>query len=81
MNKWKELTEDSEFELEDHDWYLLAVKGYGTPMKARYHCDVPHFEVLMHDNPMYIYCGVNGWGDITHYMEMPKLPWEVENNT
>ena len=72
--KWKELTEDSQFELEDHDWYLLAIKGYGTPMKAKYHiCE--GFEILMQGTPKFLY--VWEWKDkITHYMEMPKLPQE-----
>lgn len=25
--------------LEDHHFYLVTVKGYGTPMKAKYHID------------------------------------------
>lgn len=27
--------------LEDHNFYLVTVKGFGTPMKAMYHIDMP----------------------------------------
>lgn len=27
--------------LKDHDFYLVTVKGFGTPMKAMYHIDMP----------------------------------------
>lgn len=27
--------------LKDHNFYLVTVKGFGTPMKAMYHIDMP----------------------------------------
>jgi len=76
MNEWKELTEDDEY-LQDHYWYLFAVKGHGTPLKGKYHCDVPHIELLMgfgEANDVYYFWE---WKDkITHYMELPNMPGE-----
>lgn len=72
---WKPLTEDTEFK--DHYWYLLATTKYGTAVKAKFHNDVNHFEILTQSGSEYVY----SWeweGYITHYMEIPKLPWEIQ---
>lgn len=82
MSEWKELSEDSKFDLEDHEWYLFAVKGINNPVKGRFHCDCAHIELLMgfgQRNDVYYFWE---WKDkITHYMEMPLLPGEKENNS
>lgn len=79
--EWIPLTEKSADELIDHNWYLLASKKYGTPLKAKYHCDVPHFQIAsLRGMIPFDYCYVNDLDDmeITHYMDMPLLPWELE---
>ena len=37
---WREFNLDNE-ELQDHHFYLVAHKDYGTPMKAKWHQDCP----------------------------------------
>lgn len=80
--EWTPLTEDSINELVDHNWYLLASEKFGTPLKAKYHADAPHFQIFATLKGMAIfdYCYVSDLGErgITHYMDMPLLPWELE---
>lgn len=75
--RWKKLKKDTK--LQDHFWYLLAIKGYGTPMKAKYHIE-GYFSVLAGSGrPDMIYWDIQ-WKDVVlYYAEMPKLPWEKEN--
>ena len=75
IGDWKIVSEE---DLEDHNWYLIAVEGYGTPLKAKYHSDgIPEFQAFTVDpwsgNSYWKYFDVD---DVKYYMEMPKLPWE-----
>ena len=56
--------------LKDHHYYLVAVKGKETAMKAKYHIDSPFgFEPVNGEfDPM----------DVTHWMPLPELPQENE---
>lgn len=57
--------------LEDHYWYLIVHKDYGTPMKAKYHSDCPHFTFFDAGGEEVCYLFEN---KITHYMELPDIP-------
>lgn len=59
----------------DHNFYLIAHKDFGTPLKAQYHSDFPHFtfSVSGRGYAEFVYDG-----KITHYMELPELPWKEE---
>lgn len=63
--------EAGEDSLEDHYWYLIAHKDYGTPMKAKYHSDCPHFTFFDANGERATYLFEN---KITHYMELPDIP-------
>lgn len=79
---WIPITEETEFE--NHEWYLLAHKDFGTPVKARFHDDIPHFEILVQNwtNDENSVCYEWDWKEkIPYYMEMPKLPWEIKNES
>lgn len=75
MNKWIPIDEGT---LEDHHYYLIAHKDYGTPMKAKFHreCFGDRFEFFTYSGPQYE-CSLDG--KITHYMELPSLPWDDES--
>ena len=74
---WIEVTEDTE--LEDHYFYLFAVKGYGTPIKGRFHDDCSHIELYIGagaPNETYYFWE---WKDkITHYHELPRFRQKSE---
>lgn len=82
--EWIPLTEESADELIDHNWYLLASENHGTPLKALYHCDIPHFQIFVRGEkdgmPHFEYYYINDFDNegYTHYMDMPLLPWELE---
>lgn len=80
--RWTPLTEESADELIDHNWYLLASKNHGTALKARYNDDLPHFEILVTKGFSAqiecVYCWDWAKYGLTHYMDMPLLPWELE---
>lgn len=67
---------EKEDNLIDHYWYLVAHEDYKTPIKAKYHSDVPHFTFSANgkEHASYIF-----EGKITHYMDLPELPKEAEN--
>lgn len=67
---------EKEDDLIDHYWYLVAHEDYKTPIKAKYHSDVPHFTFSANgeEHASYIF-----EGKITHYMDLPELPKEAEN--
>lgn len=71
---------DNDDRLEDHFFYLVADKRYGTPMKAKYH-DEGYFQILSQYHYSTQNADVWSWefGDvITHYMQLPELPWKYE---
>lgn len=68
--KWKTIG-GGEWVLKDHYWYLIAHKDYGTPMKAKYHSDCPHFTFFDANGERATYLFEN---KITHYMELPDIP-------
>lgn len=57
--------------LKDHYWYLIAHKDYGTPIKAIYHSDCPHFSFFTTNGERTSYLFED---KITHYMELPDIP-------
>ena len=63
--------------LKDHYWYLIAHKDYGTPMKAKYHSDCPHFTFFDARGERATYLFED---KITHYMELPDIPKEAEKD-
>lgn len=69
---------EKEDDLIDHYWYLVVHEDYKTPIKAKYHSDVPHFTFSANgkEHASYIF-----EGKITHYMDLPELPKEVENDS
>lgn len=53
--------------LENHYFYLILHEDYGTPIKARYHDDVPHFTFYTSEGPKTTYLFEN---KITHFAEL-----------
>lgn len=84
--EWTPLTRESADNLLDHWWYLLACKKHGTALKAKYHLDsAPYFEIFSTTERdatfdyLYLYeLDDSDDYEITHYMDMPLLPWELE---
>lgn len=77
---WKEFDLDNE-ELQDHYFYLVAHKDYGTPMKAKWHQDCPPtFQVYIGGGKCdeYIDELSNYHAEenkkITHWCKLPNLP-------
>ena len=77
---WKEFDLDNE-ELQDHHFYLVAHKDYGTPMKAKWHQDCPPtFQVYIGGGKCdeYIDELSNYHAEenkkITHWCKLPNLP-------
>lgn len=77
---WREFNLDNE-ELQDHHFYLVAHKDYGTPMKAKWHQDCPPtFQVYIGDGKCdeYIDELSNYHAEenkkITHWCKLPNLP-------
>ena len=72
---WKKFTFQAEHDLlKDHHFYLVAHKGYGTPMKAKWHQDcAPHFEVLIGDGKTNEYVSIFD-EKITHWKELDDKP-------
>ena len=77
---WKEFDLDNE-ELQDHHFYLVAHKDYGTPMKAKWHQDcTPTFQVYIGGGKCdeYIDELSNYHAEenkkITHWCKLPNLP-------
>lgn len=70
---WHKLPDDENL-LEDHYWYLIAHRRFGTPMKAKYHddCDA-RFEFYCAEGRCSSYLTDN---EVTHWMELPKKPEE-----
>ena len=68
---WIELDDKTADDLNDHVWYLIAHKDYETPMKAKYHIDVPSFTFNTSEGEQRTYLFENR---ITHYMPLPELP-------
>lgn len=81
-NQWIPLTQEVvDMDLKDHHFYLVADKRFGTPMKALFHSDsLAHFEIVSTSkaNDSHIVCvyDLARGCPITHYMELPSLPWE-----
>lgn len=44
--KWIPWDIEDDPRLKDHHYYLVTHTAYSTPMKAKYHDDVPHFEIM-----------------------------------
>lgn len=95
-NDWIPLTQEAvDDNLKDHWFYLVADKRFKTPMKAIFHADsLAHFEIVSRsiesasmDDIVYVCDLDNEYGPegemcpITHYMELPNLPWEDSNDT
>ena len=90
-DQWIPLTQEAvDMDLKDHHYYLIADKRFDTPMKAKFHSDpLAHFELTIlvstpvsTNDVVYVYDIDGQWGDacpITHYMELPSLPWEKNN--
>ena len=93
--QWIPLTQEVvDMDLKDHCFYLVADKRFGTPMKAIFHSDsLAHFQIVSTsiesenvDDIVYVYDLAGDYspeGDtcpITHYMELPSLPWEKEDD-
>ena len=71
---WNEWVED-DTRLEDHYFYLVVDKEYGTPMKAKYHDDVPHFEIYGATKSNLVReCVYFFENRITHWMPLPPTP-------
>lgn len=68
--EWLPLNENKDL-LKDHYWYLVAHSDYKTPMKAKYHNDVPHFVLSTHSGEETTYIFEN---KISHFMPLPDLP-------
>jgi len=92
-NDWIPLTHEAvDNDLKDHWFYLVADKRFGTPMKALFHLDpLAHFEIVStskfnNNDIVYVYDLAGDWSPqrdacpITHYMELPSLPWEDKSN-
>lgn len=93
-SQWIPLTQEAVDDLKDHWFYLVADKRFGTPMKAMFHSDpLDHFQIVSTsiesasmDDIVYVYDLAGDYGPegdtcpITHYMEMPRLPWEDKSN-
>lgn len=88
-NDWIPLTQEVvDMDLKDHWFYLIADKRFKTPMKAMFHADsLAHFQIVSRsidsasmDDIVYVYDLERDYGTeectITHYMELPNLPWE-----
>lgn len=88
-NDWIPLTQEVvDTELKDHWFYLVADKRFKTPMKAMFHADsLAHFQIVSRsidsasmNDIVYVYDLEQDYGTeectITHYMELPSLPWE-----
>ena len=77
---WHKLP-DTEDMLRDHYFYLVRHIEFGTPMKAKFHADgEPHFEIYGCNHgagKMIVYSSDFG-SHITHWMDMPDLPAEIE---
>ena len=93
--QWIPLTQEVvDMDLKDHHFYLVADKRFDTPMKAEFHSDpLAHFIIVstsvgdIKNDIVYVYDLAGDYspeGDtcpITHYMELPSLPWEAKNDT
>ncbi len=90
--QWIPLTQEVvDMDLKDHHFYLVADKRFGTPMKAEFHSDpLAHFQIvsisrLLCNDVVYVYDLAGDYSPagetcpITHYMELPGLPWEKNN--
>lgn len=59
----------------DRHWYLIVHKDFGTPMKAKYHSDCPHFTFFYEGGEG---CSYLFEDKVTHYMELPDIPMKGE---
>lgn len=75
--EWVKITPESIKNLKDHHYYLVADTRYETPMKAKYDEDYPQFTLLLrrNDTACASVCLLENDCTITHYMELPLLPW------
>lgn len=55
--------------LKDNYYYLVTHKDYDTPMKAKYHGNVPRFDILGGNNEVALFFD----GTVTAWMELPDI--------
>lgn len=55
----------------DHEWVLVADRRFGTPMKAKYHCDNDYFEYSTSLEG--VYGSYSDDGDIQAWMPIPMF--------
>ncbi len=70
--KWIPWKSENDEHLKDRHYYLVTMRTYDTPMKAKYYDEVlPHWKVYgtTIENTEYIYFADD---QITAYMELPK---------
>ena len=75
MTKWIPFNYDNINKLEDHHFYLVATTFLNVPVVAKYHSDgSPHFEIMPYGGNVFYICDP----EITHFMELPKMPSKEE---
>ena len=69
--RWNKFDPMDDDKLKDHWYYLIAMEGYETPMKAKWHSDLNMFEVKGVNRAVYN-------DEIRAWMEMPEMPNEKD---
>lgn len=81
-DEWKVFDQESVYDntFRDHYFYLLAVKGYGTPIKAKFHDDpFPCFTHYAMQNNVVGEYGID-LETITHWRYLPAMPEQEADN-
>ena len=76
QGKWIFFDQESVYDntFRDHYFYLLAVIGFGTPIKAKFHDDpLPCFTHYAMQNNVVGEYSIE-FEDITHWMHLPTIP-------
>lgn len=82
QGEWVNFDQESVYDntFRDHYFYLLAVKGFGTAIKAKFHDDpLPCFTHYAIQNNVVGEYAID-LEDITHWMHLPTIPGQEEES-